>query len=220
LLGIAESAAPALLSQIRLSVDAQSKDSIAPVNRQIAPTADGSFTLNGIPPSRLYFYLAGSPDVFGVSLLGYEQYGVFTRDGLELRAGESPGPVRVFLLGRGQGVIRGQVQFLNGVWPTEHQLQVAAVPKNIPTIPSQMLGQRPLQSALVDQGGRFVLEKLLPGEYELVVLSRSGFGQRGPLSEAALQSARHTVTVTNGESQAVLKIDLGAPVAPRKEGNE
>jgi hypothetical protein len=217
LLGVPPEMQAARLPQLKFRASVESNAAIAPSSSSFNPTPDGSFTLNGLPPGRLKISLSGNQR--DLSWLGLEQSGNFTRDGLELNAGEPPSPVRVYLLAGGQNVIRGQVQFLNGVWPEGAVLQVGAIPKQIAGIPPQLLNVRSIQSTFADASGRFTLEQLLPGDYDLTVSAQRSFGTNGPTpAPPALPRIRQAVTVTTGEPSVVIKIDLSAP--QRREGNQ
>lgn len=217
LFGVPPETLAARLPQLKFSASVETNGAAAPNSSSFNPSSDGSFTLHGLPPGRLNLSLSGNQR--DLSLLGLEKGGNFTRDGLELNAGEPPSPVRVYVLAGGQNVIRGQVQFLNGVWPAGAVLQVGAIPKQIAGIPPQMLNDRSVQATFADASGRFTLEQLLPGDYELTVSAQRSFGASGPTpAPPALPRIRQAVTVTAGETSVVLKVDLSAP--QRREGNQ
>ncbi|HXG64211.1 MAG TPA: carboxypeptidase-like regulatory domain-containing protein [Blastocatellia bacterium] len=159
----------------------------------IAP--DGSFRLSGLPPGKVMLQIYGGPER-SFWRLRVERDGVEQRDGIELKAGEQVTGVRV-VLSLGTGVVRGQVRFENGTPPAGAQMY-AEVHEVRPTGESTPLGGSP-----VDAKGRFVIEGLVSGEYEirLIIWSQDGPAQRRP--------AAQKVEVTDGAvSQVTLVVNL------------
>lgn len=162
------------------------------------PAADGSFKLTGLRPGRLMFDLEW-PKPKGFSLLYVRRDGVEQRDGLELKAGERVRNVQV-AYAYGNSVIRGEVQFKGGARPAGVTYVIHAVR------PGGAIAGEP---AVLDSLGRFTIENLSAGEYELVMSDWSpNATNRSPL-------AKVTVSVpADGEVKATLVYDM----TPKKEG--
>lgn len=164
---------------------------------QFRPGPDGSFRLTGLRPGRLMLDLE-RPRPKGFSLLYVKREGVEQREGLELRAGERVSNVQV-AYAYGAAVVRGEVQFRGGERPAGVTYAVHALR------PGGLIAGEP---AIVDSLGRFQLENLSPGEYELSLSDWSpNASNRSPLARAA-------VTVpAEGEVKATLVYDMG----PKRE---
>jgi hypothetical protein len=165
---------------------------------QLQVGADGGFRLTGLRPGRLMLDL-GWPKPKGFSLLYVKREGVEQREGLELKAGERVKNVQV-AYAYGASVIRGEVQFRGGRRPEGVTYVVHAVR------PGGLVAGEP---AVLDSLGRFQIESLSAGEYELLLSDWSAnASNRSPL-------AKLTVTVpAEGEVKATLVYDMGA----KKEG--
>ena len=124
---------------------------------KLAP--DGSFILRGLRPGKLRLSL-GWPPVKGLSLLRVEREGIEQREGLEIAEGAQVSGVRV-VLAYGSSIIRGQVNITGGALAQGARLIVSARRASATDGPPAM---RPVE---VDTRGRFVLEGLMAGEYEL-----------------------------------------------------
>ena len=164
----------------------------------LQPGADGSFRMTGLRPGRLMLDLQW-PKPKGFSLLYVKRDGVEQRDGLELKAGERVRNVQV-AYAYGNGVIRGEVQFKGGARPAGVTYVIHAVR------PGGAVAGEP---AVLDSLGRFTIENLSAGEYELVMSDWSpNASNRSPL-------ARLNVSVpADGEVKATLVYDM----TPKKEG--
>jgi hypothetical protein len=119
--------------------------------------------------------------------------------------------VRV-VVGHGTGRIRGQVKLEGGEKPANARMMVTVRRAN-----SQIAA--PGGSGQVDARGRFTLEGLVPGEYEvvvrmMVVAAPSAGDPPGippPPVVTPPVSARQNVVVTNGaEAEVTIVLNLGA----------
>jgi len=162
------------------------------------PAADGSFKLAGLRPGRLMFELEW-PKPKGFSLLYVRRDGVEQREGLELKAGERVRNVQV-AYAYGNSVVRGEVQFKGGSRPAGVTYVIHAVR------PGGAIAGEP---AILDSLGRFQIENLSAGEYELSMSDWSpNAANRSPL-------AKVTVSVpADGEAKATLVYDM----TPKREG--
>ncbi len=123
---------------------------------RFAVKPDGSFQFAGMRPGRITFNLDW-PLPKGFSVHSVRRDGVDVSGGLEVRKGEQVGGVQV-VLAYGTSVVRGQVEFRGGPRPAGARLAVQA--RRAGT--SQLMG-----GSIVDELGRFVIESLSAGEYEL-----------------------------------------------------
>jgi len=144
--------------------------------------ADGSFTIKGLQACGVGFYLSG-----GLRIKRIERDGVEVKDAIEVRPGDKVTGVRI-VAHRAQGRIRGQVQFTGGALPDGWLLQARA---SLPVSADELKpGARMPVSvgraggyASVDEKGRFVIERVPAGEYELSITMfkrlANGSQQRG-----------------------------------------
>nr|MBA3239662.1 hypothetical protein [Acidobacteriota bacterium] len=163
---------------------------------------DGTFEVTGMRPGKVNFQLAW-PRPKGFSLLSVKRDGVELPGGLEVRKGEHVRNV-VVAYAYGTSVVRGQVQVNGGPRPTGARLFAQT--------------RRPGGTAAIGWGevdalGRFVIENLSAGEYELVLMDFSAsdvpFEKRQPL-------ARQTISVPeSGELKVTLAYDVS--VAPKED---
>jgi hypothetical protein len=139
------------------------------VNRAIGRSGrinpDGGFRINGLPPGKITFSLAGQFDANKFSILRIERGGVSQGHQIEIGAGEQEHYLRV-VLAYGVASIRGQLKIIGGAAPSEIVVHVYA--KKVGGGESAYLGSQ------VDASGQFVIEGLTAGEYEL----RLSYSQR------------------------------------------
>jgi len=177
---------PAVLSKLR-----EVSLSAGTVGSGIDP--DGTYYFCGLRPGKIKIS-AGTWLHPGFWLLRIERDGVDLGRGIEVSPGDHVTDVRI-VFSYATGVIRGQVTIPGYDLPPGVRLQISAV----------RLGQEDDNkhlSAHTDERGRFTLEGLISGEYELtagsVYLSSSPDAR---LPE--LQRVTQRVTVTNGTESAV-----------------
>ena len=166
--GINDPALLAKMAELRLSAHTR------PIPRDNAPAApmqvfssgfrlnpDGSFRVSGLAPGRVFFNASGignQPIAF--SLLRVELEGVFQKEGVEVSAGQQVSNIRL-VFGYGQASVRGQVQIVGGTLPDGARVSVSARRTDGQNLSSKF--------AQVDARGRFTLESLVPGEYDLML---------------------------------------------------
>jgi len=129
---------------------------------------DGGFRLTGAPPGMASFYIGGfRENIFSIKRI--ERNGAEIRSAIEINRGEQIAGVRI-VVSYANGTIRGQVEIVGGRLPDGWQLQIHAVPIRTTT------GDERYQAfyssggnATADEKGRFVMEWLVPGEYELML---------------------------------------------------
>jgi hypothetical protein len=198
--GTADPSVLAKLKELRFGawVNTGKDSSGVPNYVQFRPSADGSFVIRGLRPGRVMFDLEW-PRPKGFSLLYVRRDGVEQREGLDVRAGERVRNVQV-AYAYGTTVVRGEVQFRGGARPAGVTYVVHAYR------PGGAIASEP---AALDSLGRFQIENLSAGEYELSLSDWSpNATNRSPL-------AKVSVTVpAEGEVKATLVYDM----TPRKEG--
>jgi protocatechuate 3,4-dioxygenase beta subunit len=162
--------------------------------------AGGAFRLGGVAPGRVQISLASGERAEGVKLLRVERDGRDVTQGFDVGPGEEVTGVRV-VCAYGTGIIKGQVQLQGGALPEGGGLFVSC----------RLLGGaegRPLGGTTADARGRFVIDHLPPGEYEVTVGYRPAPGSPPPGFRPPRAVER--VSVTNGaETPVVLVINLG-----------
>jgi hypothetical protein len=132
----------------------------------------------------------------GLSLSRIEQDGVEQRQGIELAGGEQVSGVKLVLT-QNTGTIRGQIKIEGMDYPDE--ALVALHIRRTGDVRAENL------YAVVDSRGRFILEGVAPGEYELMADVTIG---RPSEPQAEIRRATQVVTVSNGavsEATLVLK---------------
>jgi Carboxypeptidase regulatory-like domain len=149
---------------------------------------DGSFTISGLWAGKAQFHL----DNWGwgpnrkFSLLRVELDGQEQREGIEIRTGENISGVKV-IIAYSTGIIRGQVKIEGMDYPEDAHLSIQA----------RRVGEAGPDRLYTeaDARGRFVLEGVASGEYELAA---EGFIGRATNSQVRLKRTVQVVTVANG----------------------
>ena len=172
-------------------------------------SADGSFTIKGLLAGQVSFSLMNA--LFNsLQIKRIERDGVELREAVDVRPGEKITGVRIVVF-QANGRIRGQVQIVGGKLPDEWRLQAYA------SRPSGALDEdwkrvASFQNrggfAEVDEKGRFVLEALPAGEYEVSVFAMVRDVQGG---QSSLDSPRAKERVTvreNDETAVTITLDL------------
>jgi hypothetical protein len=187
----------ARLSQLSLGASVQSNTpSVVESSRSATINPDGSFRISGLQPGRASIYLYGYPPPKDLRLVRVERDGAAVPgSGIELAPGAEVTNVRV-IFEYGNGSIRGQVRAENGELPEGARLFVMLQK------PGDNESTRPIAYTQADTRGRFILEGVASGEYQLSV--RAMFSTpRKPVT------ARQTVTVANGvETEANVTLDM------------
>ncbi len=160
--------------------------------------SDGTFRLTGIIPGLGNFRLGSFTGENQVMLLRVERDGVPINGGLTVNAGEEVQGIRL-IAGLGAGVIRGQVVVQGGTIPSGAMMMVSA------RLLSTQQGGRTVS---VDARGTFLFEKLMPGEYELMLSPPLVNGQSPP-PPANRKTVKQRITVSaTGETTVTMTLDL------------
>lgn len=170
--------------------------------------ADGSFHIGGLPPGKLRLFLDTWRGARGFTLARIERGGVEQRDGVAINAGDQINDLRL-VVAYGTGRIRGQVKIINGTLPPNAAVGVW-VQRAGTTAPDGRQGSG------IDLRGRFVIENLTAGEYELNL--NYFVPDSGPVRNR--QPVKQSVIVNEGvDADVTLTLDLGgSPAAGQQEG--
>lgn len=189
-------------NDVRFGVFSGSMNAARPGQVVIAP--DGSFRAVGLPPGIANFSMY-YPAPKGLQLARVERDGVEQKNGIEVGLAEEISGVNV-VFAYGSGTVRGQVKVDGGEIPAGAMmfLNVMRSGSNQP--------QRTSPPPRPDSRGRFVIEGLLPGDYDIVLSFifrpvEPGADGRQMISK----SVKQRVTVTNGtETQLTMMVDLNS----------
>jgi protocatechuate 3,4-dioxygenase beta subunit len=196
---------PAVLSriaQLNLYVSSQADGGlVAPRTGTVKIAPDGSFRAGGLKPGKVTLNLISFPGQKGFALLRVERDGVEQRGPIEMAAGEHIAGVRA-VLAYGTSVLRGQIKVEGGTLPEGIVFQVFAHKLNSSGPP---VFTQPVQA---DDRGRFTLDGLVAGDYEIRVSPR----RQSPAANQPLQikPVRQTVTVGhNSETDVTIVVNVG-----------
>jgi hypothetical protein len=170
---------------------------------------DGGFRLTGLAPGMAVFTI-GSSQESAVLIKRIERDGAEIRNAIEIRRGEPVTGVRIVVV-QANGTIRGQVEITGGKLPEGWELNIWATPietttrnQGIPAFYTNETG-----SAVVDEKGRFVIERLIPGEYELRLAVMERVSQSMTQGVGGIDEITQRVTVKSGvETPVNLTLDL------------
>jgi hypothetical protein len=197
--GTTDPAVLARLSQLTLGVnvtplDPKSSEVRAPNFSETHINPDGSFRTGGLQPGKVHIALGGYPPPKGFTLLRIEHNGVEVRDPIEVGAGEQVTGVRL-RIAYGTSIVRGQVQVRSegapAQLPTGARLSVSFRRVGAPV--PQWGGN----AVEVDGRGRFTLDGLAAGEYELQL---SGWVAGAPGVPPAVRFPTHKQSVNVPDS--------------------
>ena len=191
------------------------------VPRNFKINRDGTFRVGGLAPGILSISLNQRTAV-GFMVVKVESENYNDKGEIVLAAAQPLAGVRL-VLAYGTGVIRGQAQFINGPLPadarTNVQLRRADVSARGPSG----------RFAEVDARGRFVIEGVPAGEYELtltsfsqtrtVTISSDGTTTTtmNPGPSRPLMTRQKVIVPAAGEVPVTMTLDLAAPQNPPKE---
>ena len=162
--------------------------------RKIEP--NGKFRFSGLPSGRIWFR-ANEWQVKTLRVMRLEHNGVEVKDGIEVKRGEQITGVRV-VFAQARGVIRGRVKFAGGL-PENAEIRVTATPAIEQNSSSGNNGG----STTADEKMRFVIDGLLPGEYQLKAYVIYRVGRGSYLNNGDIESREQRVAVTNAAETTV-----------------
>jgi protocatechuate 3,4-dioxygenase beta subunit len=199
--GITDKRVLAQLSSLRIGASVNPSSTgiqVMPEGRSSPVGADGSFQIKGLRPGKVSLYLMGSSGgnyPRGLSIARIEGDGVLQNQVVEIQPGEDASGVRIYLA-YGTGSIRGQVKVEAGTLPGDVMMFVMLSRE----------GVRGGNSGQVDARGRFLIENLAAGTYE-VTLQVVSYGS--PNTQRGFPPQRQTVTVADGtESEVLFTVNL------------
>ena len=145
------------ISQIKINAYVKSEElSASGSSANISP--GGAFVLRGLKAGVAAFSIFSGQEPENFLILRVEHNGASQREGVQINPGEQVTGVRI-AIGYGTNVLRGQLRLTGGALPEGALLSVNAYRAGTEIVNGR--GGR------VDPGGRFVIEGLTPGEYEL-----------------------------------------------------
>jgi len=162
---------------------------------------DGSFRLTGLPAGTINLMLGSMMGTVpnGFNLSRVERDGVVLPRGIEVKEGENVTGLRVFLA-YGNATLRGVVKLENGTLPEGAQIVLRLTKSGENT--------SNIQPPRVDARGRFAMEGIPPGVYEVSAYVAGG----PPITQ---WSTKREVTLQEGvPAEVVITIDM-APRPPK-----
>jgi protocatechuate 3,4-dioxygenase beta subunit len=190
------------LSQIEVYANVRSEELSAPSGAPANVGTDGSFTLRGVNPGMARLNIYNRAETPRFSILRIERDGAALREGVQINPGEQVTGVRI-VIGPGTNTLRGQLRITGGSLPEDANLMVRAYRAG-----TEIVNGR---SGQVEAGGRFVIEGLTPGEYELKLSAYFPFGsslETSKLTERLNKRAQAVTVSGNQETQVTFVIDL------------
>jgi len=196
-------AASTKFSELLLRAYVASTGSIRSAGGSTSPVgANGSFSLAGLPGGHVNVLLSsktGANPPKGFTLARVERDGVVYSRGIPLKEGEQLSGMRV-VVNYGTAILRGIVGVENGTLPSGARIFVSLFKPGEP-----ISNMRP---APVDARGRFMIEGIPAGTYEVQAWLRS-------VSQDMIRRVKREVTVQDGViSDITLAIDMSPPQKP------
>jgi len=207
--GSNDPAVSAKLSQLELAASYTPEKPYIPFGGSNKLNADGSFHIKGMQSGKVKLSLIINPRVGAFFVKRVEHNGAPQPDGIEVSPGANLSNVRIVVV-YANLTLRGEVKIIGGKLPPSQGIRVNAIALN--ESPVRTMG------ANVDARGQFIIEYLLPGEYEVRLISmiyQPGEPRDKGLSKL-ISSVRQKVSV-GGVNQApiTLVVDLS-----QKEGSQ
>lgn len=176
----------------------QQEDTISTDYSATKLNSDGTYRMAGLPPGNVAgFNVIGLTSPTRPRPIRIERDGVVMPEGFEVHPGETISGIKV-VMAVANGSIRGQVIFTGGNLPKDWRAGAFAT-----RIKNQTQEyDRDLESAEVDNKGRFIIEGLIDGEYEISIFAGPENG------ESRNQSVEQRVRVNGGEATVTITFDL------------
>ena len=184
--------------------------------------ADGSFISKGLQAGGVAFWLVNYSEN-QLRIKRIERDGVEVKDVIEVRRGEKVTGVRIVVY-QPQGQIRGQIDIAGGPLPEGWRLEAYARQPE-PTGELKSGARMPVsvdetwRRASVDEKGRFVIERLPAGEYDLFI-TLVKLRANGSREGVNLPGLKRRVTVReDGETSVTLTLDKSRIDQPNSPPN-
>jgi 5-hydroxyisourate hydrolase-like protein (transthyretin family) len=165
---------------------------------------DGSFRIGGLPAGNVILSVGSwtqTGNAKPITISRVERNGVVQPNGIQVQNGEHVSGIRI-VAAYSSGSIRGVVKVENGTLPSNAHLVVSLSKVGDTNTPSEGGTQ-------ADARGRFLIEGLAAGTYELSVTAFI------PESRQRPRRIKQLVTVTDGAATDVMvTIDLASPPSP------
>ncbi len=202
------------LSRLYLGVSLSQSQLSAPRMDNLKVNADGSFFVRGLQPGRAHISYFPQPDARGFYLARVEHKGAPVREWIDIGAGEHVTGVRV-VLAYGTHALRGELKIIGGELPAGQRFYVGA--RRIDDSPQTPQTFTASLGAEADARGRFVIENIPPGAYEVTArpIFNNSPEQVDQRIMRAFSTARERVLVNSSTQSVTLVIDLS-----RKEENQ
>jgi hypothetical protein len=170
---------------------------------------NGGFSLTGVAPGVATFNVSGDQGS-AIPIKRIERDGAEIKNAFEIGRGEHVTGVRI-VAAQANGMIRGQVEIAGGKLPEGYQLHIWAAPVEMTvrndSIPAFYMNNGGY--AEMDEKGRFVIERLTPGEYDLRLYAVARVMSNGSRRAEDVGEIKQRVTVMSGVETAVkLTLDL------------
>jgi hypothetical protein len=180
---------------------------------------DGSFILKGLHAGSVGFYLSAGPSQLPIKRV--ERDGVEIKDAIDVRPGEKITGVRI-VANRALGRIRGQLQITGGALPDNwrlgaHAMQSPSAGEARSNDRAPVSINRTSGNAIVDEKGRFVIEELPPGEYDLLITLSTLLPNGGSESSGPPVLNQRVTIRENGEASVNMTFDLREINRPNKQ---
>ncbi|HKS28886.1 MAG TPA: carboxypeptidase-like regulatory domain-containing protein [Pyrinomonadaceae bacterium] len=187
------------LTKIILGASVQTASLGPPETRQATIEPDGSFRLTGLPPGRAQLVMFDMQSQKNIRLLRIERDGApLPNNIIEITPGAEVVNIRV-IFEYGSGTILGQVRLENGTLTEGARLFVSVLKAGDDE------NSQPVTYAQADARGRFIIDGLVAGEYQVIVQAQIP----SPAGQAKFVRGKQGVTVSNGaETEATITLDM------------
>src|SRR5262249_3170940 len=179
------------------------KPALPTSSHRIQPGPDGSFLVHGLSEGVARFQLGLLPAAIrGVTLLRVEQNGAPRSREIDIKSGEQLTGLQ-FILGLGTITLQGELKIIGRTFPAEQRFFVRARKTD--------QANEILYGGTIDVRGKFQIENMLAGEYELTVSSFSGANPNlvDPKVRNAFKTAAKKIIVsTEDQTPVILVVDL------------
>jgi hypothetical protein len=186
-----------------ITLNHSGKPALPSSSYRIQPGPDGSFLVHGLSEGVARFQLGAPPAAIrGVTLLRVEQNGVPRSREIDIKFGEQLTGLQ-FILGLGTITLRGELKVIGRTFPAEQHFFVRAR-KTDQT-------NEVLYSGTIDVRGKFQIENMLAGEYELTVSPSSAANPDlvDPKVRNAFKTAAKKIIVSKeNQTPVILVVDL------------